>query len=148
MIKHLPPHYTDIQLYDLFRPFGTLASVRTSTGYGPGTSIVEFCFEDEAAIAEEAMHCSDVEGQTISVQLFQPRRASGQHREFSPDAPAFIPSGMIHPGFSPQRMPVAQPYQPAPFVHGPGQQVQLAPLIGPGASHSGLIDPCNLFIKV
>jgi len=36
-----------------------------------------------------------------------------------------------------------------PFVHGPGQQVQLAPLIGPGSnSHSGLIDPCNLFCKV
>jgi len=37
----------------------------------------------------------------------------------------------------------------ASFVHGPGQQVQLAPLSGPGStSHSGLIDPCNLFIKV
>jgi hypothetical protein len=36
-----------------------------------------------------------------------------------------------------------------PFVHGPGQQVQLAPLSGPGSnSHSGLIDPCNLFCKV
>lgn len=32
---------------------------------------------------------------------------------------------------------------------GPGQQVQYAPPFGPGAgSHSGLIDPCNLFIKV
>ena len=30
-------------------------------------------------------------------------------------------------------------------MHGPGQQVQYAP---PGSSHSGLIDPCNLFIKV
>jgi polyadenylate-binding protein len=30
------------------------------------------------------------------------------------------------------------------FVHGPGQQVQPAP---PGTSHSGLIDPCNLFCK-
>ncbi|KIY47503.1 hypothetical protein FISHEDRAFT_45229 [Fistulina hepatica ATCC 64428] len=37
---------------------------------------------------------------------------------------------------------------PSPFVHGPGQQVQLAPLAGPGSnSHSGLIDPCNLFCK-
>lgn len=37
----------------------------------------------------------------------------------------------------------------ASFVHGPGQQVQLAPLMGPGSnSHSGLIDPCNLFCKV
>jgi polyadenylate-binding protein len=29
-------------------------------------------------------------------------------------------------------------------VHGPGQQVQPA---APGTSHSGLIDPCNLFCK-
>jgi hypothetical protein len=34
-------------------------------------------------------------------------------------------------------------------MHGPGQQVQLAPPSGPGSnSHSGLIDPCNLFCKV
>lgn len=37
----------------------------------------------------------------------------------------------------------------ASFVHGPGQQVQLAPPMGLGSnSHSGLIDPCNLFCKV
>ena len=34
-------------------------------------------------------------------------------------------------------------------MHGPGQQVQIAPIVGPGSnSHSGLIDPCNLFCKV
>ncbi|KAF8215084.1 hypothetical protein K438DRAFT_2123760 [Mycena galopus ATCC 62051] len=32
----------------------------------------------------------------------------------------------------------------ASFVHGPGRQVLLAPLSGPGStSHSGLVDPCN-----
>lgn len=36
----------------------------------------------------------------------------------------------------------------SPFLHGPGQQVQFAPPLGPGSSSaSGLIDPCNLFIK-
>ncbi|KNZ78362.1 Polyadenylate-binding protein, cytoplasmic and nuclear [Termitomyces sp. J132] len=45
-----------------------------------------------------------------------------------------------------RRIPGIEP--PPPFVHGPGQQVQLAPLHGPGStSHSGLIDPCNLFCK-
>jgi hypothetical protein len=48
--------------------------------------------------------------------------------------------------------PRASPYHarsPLPFIHGPGQQVQLAPHHGPGStSHSGLIDPCNLFCKV
>jgi len=47
--------------------------------------------------------------------------------------------------------PRSSPYgaRNALFIHGPGQQVQLAPLSGPGSnSHSGLIDPCNLFCKV
>jgi polyadenylate-binding protein len=53
--------------------------------------------------------------------------------------------------YSPPRMPMPFPRSPtmSPFVHGPGQQVQFAPPVGPGStSASGLIDPCNLFCKV
>ena len=51
--------------------------------------------------------------------------------------------------YSPPRASPYHPRSPLPFIHGPGQQVQLAPLHGPGStSHSGLIDPCNLFCKV
>jgi len=54
---------------------------------------------------------------------------------------------MVHVKYSPPRAGFHSVR--ASFVHGPGQQVQLAPLSGPGSnSHSGLIDPCNLFIKV
>lgn len=61
------------------------------------------------------------------------------------------------PAHHPLRSPVTPPHllqsqspsSPLSFIHGPGQQVQLAPLHGPGStSHSGLIDPCNLFCKV
>ena len=133
--------------------------------------MVEFWREEDARNAESAMHCAEVEGQNIAVQVYQSRRASGNFEAFSANAPPFVPSGQVFPyptqvrdlsmgafipvnssQYSPPRTtpyPVRSPIQPVPFVHGPGQQVQLAPMVGPGSnSHSGLIDPCNLFCKV
>ncbi|KAF9226003.1 hypothetical protein BS17DRAFT_871093 [Gyrodon lividus] len=158
LVKHLPVGFTDSQLYDLFRPYGAIASARTQTGFGSDTGVVEFWREEDARIAEEAMHCFEVEGQNIAVTVYQGRRTSGSATEFSAHAPTFVPSGSVYPYptqvitvpfYSPPRAP---PYPTSPrgpmFVHGPGQQVQLAPLSGPGSSsHSGLIDPCNLFCK-
>ncbi|KAL0579003.1 hypothetical protein V5O48_002998 [Marasmius crinis-equi] len=157
LVKHLPPGYTDSQLYDLFRPFGALASVRTRTHFGPDTGMVEFWNEEDARRAEEALHCADVEGQNIAVQIFQPKRSpSGSLPEFNANAPTFIPGGSMYSPYPAQYSPPRQhPYSPRSagsplphFLHGPGQQVQLAPSSGPGSnSHSGLIDPCNLFCK-
>jgi polyadenylate-binding protein len=150
LVKHLPEDYADNELYELFRPFGCLASVRIQAGFGPGTGVVEFYYEEEAHAAEETMHCVEIQGQNISVQTYTPRKPSGTYPEFSPNAPAFVPSGVPYNSYAPLSPAASINYgsQP-PFVHGPGQQVQLAPMSGPGSnSHSGLIDPCNLFIKV
>ncbi len=89
----MPPGFTDSQLYDLFRPFGALASVRAHTQFGPDTGMVEFWNEDDARMAEEAMHCAEVDGQNIAVQVYQQRRTSGA--EFNVTAPAFVPSGNV-----------------------------------------------------
>jgi polyadenylate-binding protein len=97
LIKHLPPGFTDSQLFDLFRPFGALASARTQAGFGPDTGIVEFWGEADAENAESAMHCADIDGQNIAVQVYQPRRVSGNVPEFSPNAPTFVPSGSMFP---------------------------------------------------
>ncbi|KAI0689934.1 hypothetical protein C8T65DRAFT_745977 [Cerioporus squamosus] len=155
LVKQLPPGFTDSQLYDLFRPFGALASVRTQAPFGKDTGVVEFWREEDAREAEESMHCADVEGQNIVVQVYQPRRAGAAiASEFSPNAPSFVPTGSVFPypaQYSPPRpapYPGRSPVRSPVFIHGPGQQVQLAPMSGPGStSHSGLIDPCNLFIK-
>ncbi|KAF5389609.1 hypothetical protein D9757_004233 [Collybiopsis confluens] len=161
LVKHLPMIFSDSSLFDIFRPYGALASVRFPTHFAPDTGIIEFWNEDDARIAEEAMHCSDVEGQNIAIQIYQPRRtASGSMSEFNTNAPTFVPTGSVYgfpnaaatyspprPHYSP-RSPVSPLSQGAQFIHGPGQQVQLAPFSGPGSnSHSGLIDPCNLFCK-
>ncbi|KAG9313592.1 hypothetical protein JVU11DRAFT_5922 [Chiua virens] len=152
LVKHLPVGFSDSQLYDLFRPYGALASVRTQTGFGSDTGVVEFWREEDARIAEEAMHCFELDGQNIAVSVYQGRRTSGSATEFSAHAPTFVPSGSVYPypaQYSPPRgHPFASPPRGPVFVHGPGQQVQPAPLSGPGSnSHSGLIDPCNLFCK-
>ncbi|TRM63710.1 hypothetical protein BD626DRAFT_569084 [Schizophyllum amplum] len=148
LIKHLPPGYTDGQLYDLCRPFGALASARASTHFGADTGMVEFWNEDDGQQAEESLHCEDIDGHSIAVQMYQPRRASGGMAEYA-SAPSFVPAGAY--GLSTPQSPPRQSFRrtpPSPFIHGPGQQVQLAPVIGPGSnSHSGLIDPCNLFCK-
>ncbi|TFK26546.1 hypothetical protein FA15DRAFT_679488 [Coprinopsis marcescibilis] len=161
LVKHLPVGYNDAQLYEVFRPFGALASVRAPTQFGPDTGIVEFWNENDARNAEEAMHCAEVEGQNIAVQVYHPpRRTSASFSEFNPGAATFVPSSAFYPSpypsqppyspprGSPYRSPLGSPYlnkSPLPFVHGPGQQVQYAPAGAP--SHSGLIDPCNLFCK-
>ncbi|OBZ67782.1 Polyadenylate-binding protein, cytoplasmic and nuclear [Grifola frondosa] len=150
LVKHLPIGYTDSQLYDLFRPFGALASARTQAGFGKDTGVVEFWVEEDARNAEEALHCTEIDGQNIAVQEYQPRRPGAAMGEFSANAPSFVPTGSVFPyptQYSPPRSTPYHPQRPV-FMHGPGQQVQLAPLAGPGSgSHSGLIDPCNLFIK-
>ncbi|KAG8937854.1 hypothetical protein FRC00_013460 [Tulasnella sp. 408] len=55
LVKQLPTGITDSDLYDLFRPFGPLANVRSEAGFGPDIGVVEFWSEDDARRAEEAM---------------------------------------------------------------------------------------------
>ena len=105
LVKQLPADYTDSQLYDLFRPFGALAAVRAQTQLGPDIGIVEFWNEEDALLAEGALHCAEIEGQNIAVQPYQPRRAApaptaGQ--EFNVAAPSFVPSGVVYPPFGVQ----------------------------------------------
>ncbi|KAF8586869.1 hypothetical protein K439DRAFT_1339680 [Ramaria rubella] len=159
LVKHLPPQFTDSALYDLFRPYGPMASVRAEqAGFGDGTGVVEFYLEDDARVAEAALHCAEVGESNIAVQVYQQRRASGNASEFgvNPNATSFVPGGSSALSFQGQQQysPPRPQYgfanlrQTPPFVHGPGQQVQFAPMHGPGStSHSGLIDPCNLFCK-
>lgn len=97
LVKQLPPGFTDSQLYDLFRPFGALASVRTPAPFGRDNGIIEFWREEDAREAEESMHCAEVEGHNIVVQIYLPRRAPGVGSEFSPNAPSFVPSGSVFP---------------------------------------------------
>ena len=102
LVKQLPLAFTDSQLYDLFRPYGALASARTPTQFGPDTGMVEFWNEEDAQMAEDALHCAEVEGQNIVVQLYQPRRSSHSVREFNAAPPSFVPAPVNFSPFHPQ----------------------------------------------
>ncbi|CUA76895.1 Polyadenylate-binding protein, cytoplasmic and nuclear [Rhizoctonia solani] len=149
LVKHLPHGTNDSFLYDLFRPYGPLSSAKMETTFGAESGIVHFWNEDDAAAAEQAMHCAEVGDRNIAVVIFQqPRRTASAQDQFSPNAsaPPFVPGMPVAFPVSASTSPHRSPHSPpSPFVHGPGQQVQYAPQ-GTG-SHSGLIDPCNLFCK-
>lgn len=114
LVKHLPPGYTESQLYDLFRGYGALASVRTQV-FGRDTGVVEFWREEDARQAEAALHCADVEGSSIAIQVYQPRRASGHTSEFNASAPSFVPSGQVF-GY-PQVRLFVEPTERLPDLH-------------------------------
>ena len=117
LVKHLPPNFTDHQLFDLFRSFGALASVRAQTSFGHDTGLVEFWREEDARRGEEALHCAEIEGQNIAVQLYN-RRGSGVLSEFSPRAPPFVPSGSAYPSPYPTQVSFRSPNR-SPFSHSP-----------------------------
>jgi RNA recognition motif. (a.k.a. RRM, RBD, or RNP domain) len=138
LVKHLPQSYTDSQLYDLFRPYGALASAHTQAGFGKDTGVVEFWREEDARRAEEALHCAEIEGQNIAVQLYQHRRTSGVVSEFSPSAPSFVPSGTSFAAPYPTQVSLLQMTQCFHFhFH------SISTLLR-GQAHSMLVHPCHL----
>jgi polyadenylate-binding protein len=80
-------------IYDIFRPYGALANIRMGI-IGPDSALVEFWREEDARAASEALHCADVEGANIAIQLYQPRRAPAMPgTELHATAPSFVPGG-------------------------------------------------------
>jgi polyadenylate-binding protein len=97
LVKFLPTYYTDFQLYDLFRPYGALAAVRTRVPFAQETAMIEFWREDDARKAEDAMYCAQIDGHNIAIQSYQPRRSSGSMSDFTLGTPTFVASGYPYP---------------------------------------------------
>jgi polyadenylate-binding protein len=173
LVKQLAPGTEDVDVYELFRPFGPLArAVRiltnpagVHTGFR-GMALLEFYAEEDAARAQNEMHCTEVRGKTISVAIDSaPRRPSAAGgQEFSAAAAPFVPGagasrGMsaAAPSFTPPQRNVSgssssiyatQPAPPqlnsqqaGPIIAVPGTNLQYS------ASAATYIDPCNLFCK-
>lgn len=92
LIKQLPSGVTDAYLFDLFRPYGPIASICTQSAFGPDIGVVEFWEEDDAKAAEIELHCAEIRGVNISVQVYQPRRPGPGRSDFNVAAPPFVPS--------------------------------------------------------
>ncbi|CAE6455468.1 unnamed protein product [Rhizoctonia solani] len=106
LVKHLPHGTSDSFLYDLFRPYGPLSSAKMETTFGAESGIIHFWNEDDAAAAEQAMHCAEVGDRNIAVVIFQqPRRTASAQDQFNPNpsAPAFVPGVPVAFPFTPPR---------------------------------------------
>ncbi|KAG8897369.1 hypothetical protein FRB99_008203 [Tulasnella sp. 403] len=77
LVKQLPIGTTDSDLYDLFRPFGPLANVRSEAGFGPDIGVVEFWREDDAQRAEQAMRDPDAQSFVSSTALKSEAKTCG-----------------------------------------------------------------------
>eukprot|EP00918_Siedleckia_nematoides_P017511 GHVU01037679.1.p1 GENE.GHVU01037679.1~~GHVU01037679.1.p1 ORF type:complete len:763 (+),score=68.59 GHVU01037679.1:149-2437(+) len=108
LIKFLPPDITPGQLFNLFRPFGPIFRValnyirtRPDIPVFSGTAVVEFYDEGQAALAQNEMHCADIQGHTIAVELYDDKR----------DRKGRV-AGSIHPTTESSRWAQAAPFVP------------------------------------
>lgn len=108
LIKQLPPGISDSYLFDLFRPYGPISSISVQSSFGPDIGLVEYWDEDDAKLAEAELHCADIGGVNISVQLYQPRRAGPMRTDLNVAAMPFVPSSAAYSPASPPSRPPAQ----------------------------------------
>ena len=144
IFRNLPSMISTNEIYDLIRFYGPIKSINIINS---GVAVVYPYDNDTSNKLESELHCSEVEGQTISVTTYLSSNSNGN--EFNAKAPAFIPSS--NKFLQSSTAPFISPPSPSPsakannnnanafFGHGPGQQVQF--------TGTNLIDPCNLFCK-
>ena len=80
--------------------------------------MIEFWREDDARKAEDAMYCAQIDGHSIAIQSYQPRRTSGSMSDFTLGTPTFVASGYPYPVSQVFTSPEAYPYLES---HGPRQ---------------------------
>jgi polyadenylate-binding protein len=89
-VKQLPSDFTPGRFFDLFRPFGPIyrATLQASPHGAEfsGLGLIEFYNEEHAIRAEKEMHCADLAGQTIAVQVYEPKKVTS----LGPALPSFF----------------------------------------------------------
>lgn len=167
LINQLPQQITVAEVFRLLRPFGALrkvtlitTSAKTGQSIGfRGSATVEYYSEDDARVAERALHCSDVGGNSISVTIDTLNRAPAAH-SIRATAPVFVPRLMIPRSAGAQASAFASPPSPTPACNNPASPLSMFEFGGGYASmpetpmtpltpalRTKLIDPCNLFVK-
>ncbi|EST04945.1 Polyadenylate-binding protein/Hyperplastic disc protein [Kalmanozyma brasiliensis GHG001] len=165
LVKQLPSTTDDSLVYDLFRRFGPLRRAQClltntagiHTGF-KGMALLEYYDEEDAKRAEAEMHCSDVDGSTISVAVDSSTRKPSTG--FRPSAAAFVPSSGMSPS-TPSFVPSAASSRSVSAGSSASIYASTAPsstFQTPSPAHKGArgpshsrasnsIDPRNLFVK-
>lgn len=115
-------------------------------------AVIEFYNEADAQRAQEEVHCTELEGKTLSVSIDNVARRPSRSHEFSPSAAPFVPGGS---GRSMNASAASfTPPPPRPPISGPLNHQQAGPIINVpnsnlqySASAATYIDPTNLFCK-
>ena len=106
LVRQLPPGFTDVQLYEIFRPYSSIGSAHMQVQNQNESGVIEFWNEDNAKVAEEVMHCAEVDGYNIAVQVCHPPPVNlhtpwrARSEGFNAMAQPFVPSRSIVGGFS------------------------------------------------
>lgn len=176
LVKQLPHSTEDIDVFNIFRPYGPISNAQrilTSpqglhTGFR-GMALVTYYHEEDAQRAQSELHCAEVEGKTISVSIDnvtrKPPTNTLQAPGFSAAAAPFVPGA---PTTSQTMNATAPVFQPPPhqrassgnssspvFSSNNFQNQQnggaMMSVAGTNLHYSPsaatYIDPCNLFIK-
>ncbi|PWN23199.1 hypothetical protein BCV69DRAFT_280810 [Microstroma glucosiphilum] len=137
-VRNLPIDVDEGYLFDLFRPFGPLQSVRCIK-LGPrddvlGTAKLYYFREESARLAKSIMDGTEVEGQTISVTAGptapatqqETTRTAPRSSPMSAAAAPFVPRNSLHMSPRAPHLPPSLPATPPPRVQQEGFQALLA----------------------
>lgn len=174
LIKNLSLDSTPSTVFDFCRPFGPVFRIAFMyapafpPGSGPdvfkGQAVAHWYDETHARRAMEELHCLEVEGSTITVQIFDPPRAKASHWA---ESPTFVSTGgglsPVAPAWSPSSFGGHRSFSGSSSASAAGSMHGLGILPpGPGSANgssagsswgtatkasAAAIDPCNLFIK-
>lgn len=175
LIKQLPPNTEDVDVFNIFRPYGPIKNAQrilnnlqgNHTGFR-GMALVTYYHEEDAQRAQSELHCAEVEGKSISVSIDIATRKPAktlQDPGFSAAATPFVPGAATTSQTMSATAPVFQPpHQRASsdnstlpgFAFSNNSQNQqngdaMMSVAGTNLHYSPsaatYIDPCNLFIK-
>lgn len=150
LVKNLGPKITEPQLYDLFVVFGPLncctVNVRAKSEV---SATLQFFIKDHAQKALQEMHCSDIDGNLISVSIcdITSKRSSKQSNasgnsagkeSAKPRTQLNISAAPFNPlsGWAPSMHESSEPFDPIPMAQPTSMQLQ-----------QPLVDYTNLYIK-
>ncbi|KAG2182112.1 hypothetical protein INT43_007039 [Umbelopsis isabellina] len=150
LVRNLDPKITESQLYDLFATFGPLHSCTVSVrAKSEVCATLQFFIQDHAQTALQEMHCSDIDGNLISVSIcdISSKRSSKQSNgsgnsagkeSAKPRTPLNISAAPFNPvsGWGPSMHESSDPFDPIPTA-----QHMSTPL------QQQFVDYTNLYIK-
>ncbi|CAO3663521.1 unnamed protein product [Umbelopsis ramanniana] len=151
LIKSLPSDMTESDVFDRFASFGPIysCSIISKASSTEVTATVQFFLQQDAHMALQEMHCSDIDGQLISVSPMdlQSKRSSKNSNSStgSTDRVPSKPRTQLNVSATPFNPSAATPVSRKDSVTDEDNMTAPSPLSMQSQQH--YVDYCNLYIK-